>query len=54
VTSSKDFRRNAEECRSLASKTTHPEEKAQWLKLAEEWTRMADATASRPEIFDVK
>jgi hypothetical protein len=54
MASSDDFRKNAGECRLFASKALSPEEKAQWLKLADEWTRMADAARALPDGFDAK
>jgi uncharacterized alpha-E superfamily protein len=36
------FRQNAEQCRRLAQDSRDPVQKETWLKLAEEWTKMAD------------
>jgi hypothetical protein len=49
-----EFRKNAAECRALADGTSNPQEKAQWLKLADEWLRMAQSAHSRPDAFDAK
>ena len=49
-----EFRKNDAECRAIAAKTRDPQEKAQWLKLADEWLRMAQAAHSRPDAFDAK
>jgi hypothetical protein len=54
MTPSEEYRRNADECHSLARQTKNPQEKAQWLKLADQWTRMADAAHVRPDAFDAK
>jgi hypothetical protein len=48
------FRKNAAECRDLSHKTRDPKEKAQWLKLAENWDLMAAAAHIRPDGFDTK
>jgi len=48
------YRKNAAECRDLASNTQDLETKAEWLKLAEEWSRMAAAAHSRPSTFEDK
>ena len=34
---------NAKTCRRLAAATVHPEQKANWLMLATEWNRLAEA-----------
>jgi hypothetical protein len=49
-----DFRKNAADCRDLAKEATDPTQKAQWLKLADEWLRVAEASYSRPDAFDAK
>jgi hypothetical protein len=49
-----DFHKNAAECRDLAEKTADPTQRAQWLRLADEWQRMAQAAHSRPDAFDAK
>ena len=35
------FRQNAEQCRRLAQDSRDPVQRETWLKLAEEWTKMA-------------
>jgi uncharacterized alpha-E superfamily protein len=46
------FRQNAEQCRRLAHDSRDPVQRETWLKLAEEWTKMADeadvVTGERP------
>jgi hypothetical protein len=54
MNTSEDFRKNAAECLDLAKKTTDPEQSAQWLKLADEWLRVAQAAHIRPDAFDAK
>jgi hypothetical protein len=49
-----DFRKNAAQCRELASTTPDHKQKTEWLKLAEEWERMATAAHARPDWFDAK
>ena len=49
-----EYRKNAAECRDIAHKTSDPQTKAQWIKLAEEWTRLAGAAHVRPQVFDAK
>ena len=48
------YQKHAAECRDLASTTSDLETKAQWLKLAEEWSRMETAAYSHPDAFDAK
>lgn len=40
---SDQYRRQAEECRLKAAKTVHDDHKAGWLRLAEDWQRLAEA-----------
>jgi hypothetical protein len=54
MTPSEEFRKNADECRQLASQTSDPKERAQWLKLSEHWERAAKAAHTRPDAFDAK
>jgi hypothetical protein len=42
MTTSDEYRKFAQECRQQAEKTWRPDEKAMWLKLAEQWQRMAE------------
>ena len=42
----KQYRDNAKTCRRLADTTKDPEQKANWLMIAAEWKRLADATRS--------
>jgi hypothetical protein len=37
------FRKLAEECRQQAAKAVSPIEKQQWLRLSEEWLKLAQA-----------
>ena len=39
------YRREAEECRSLAAKTANRIEKEKWLRMAESWLKLAQARA---------
>jgi hypothetical protein len=46
-----EYRQNAEECREQASRAIRTEDKARWLKLAQDWqtlAEVADASAARP------
>ena len=36
-----DFRKQAVECRQLAATTTIPADKAFWLRVAEDWLKLA-------------
>jgi len=36
-----DFRKQAEECRQLAAAAIKPADKAFWLRVAEDWLRLA-------------
>jgi hypothetical protein len=43
------FRKNAEACSKMADKSPDPWDKANWLRLADSWTRLAKTSdASRP------
>ena len=37
------FRKSADECRELAGQSTSPEHKERWLKIADDWLRLAEA-----------
>ena len=37
------FWKNADECRQLAGQSTSPDHKERWLKIADDWLRLADA-----------
>jgi hypothetical protein len=39
-----DFRRNAAECHEQAARSLAPRDKQQWLKIAEHWLKLAEAT----------
>jgi len=41
------YRKQAEECRELAATVYLPEEKAFWLRLAEDWMRVAALVRER-------
>jgi hypothetical protein len=50
VSTADDFRRQAEECRQMAARAISPIDKASWLRLAEDWLRLAqtaDKSAAR-------
>jgi hypothetical protein len=49
-----EFRGNSAKCRSLANAASDPAQKAEWLKLSEEWLRIAAAAHIRPDTFDAK
>ena len=38
-----EYRRKAEECRLLAAKSNREDDKAAWLKLTEDWQRLAQS-----------
>ena len=40
------FRKQAEECREQAAKAVNPIDKEAWLRLAEEWLKMASSIDS--------
>jgi hypothetical protein len=46
-TDAKQFRKEAEECRLLAEKATSPQDRDEWLRLAAEWTKLAQEAESR-------
>jgi hypothetical protein len=46
-TDAKQFRKEAEECRLLAEKATSPLDRDEWLRLAAEWTKLAQEAESR-------
>ena len=41
------FRKQAEECREEAAKAVSPLDKEEWLRLAEEWLKMASSVDAR-------
>jgi hypothetical protein len=41
------FRKEAEECRQLASTSKKPEDKVFWLRLAEDWLKLAQQVENR-------
>lgn len=41
---SDEYRQNAAECQQLAGESHNERNKQQWLKLAEHWLKLADAT----------
>jgi hypothetical protein len=41
------FRKEAEECRQQAEKTVAPIDKEAWLRLAADWTKLAQDTEHR-------
>jgi hypothetical protein len=43
------FRKQAEECRSSAAKAVNPIDKEAWLRLAEEWLKVASSVDPRRE-----
>jgi hypothetical protein len=40
MSKSDEYRRNADECRRMASRTQKPEDEAAWLRLAYSWLKM--------------
>jgi hypothetical protein len=54
MTSKAEYRQKAEECRQRAAQSILPHDKAEWLRLAREWQKLADSAAAttvseRPE-----
>jgi hypothetical protein len=45
------FRKQAQECRLLAEKAISPLDKQEWLRLADEWTRLAREAEARNSRF---
>jgi hypothetical protein len=43
------FRKHAEECREQAAKAISPLDKEAWLRVAEEWLKLASSVESRRE-----
>lgn len=43
------FRKQAEECREQAAKAVSPLDKEAWLRVAEEWLKLALSTEKRRE-----
>jgi hypothetical protein len=39
-----EYRQNAVECHEQAAKSIAPHDKQQWLKIAEHWVKLAEAT----------
>ena len=50
MTKAKEYRTYAAACRTQSEKATG-EDKALWLKLANEWLKMAEAAARNPDAF---
>ncbi len=48
MSASDDFQKNAEECRQLAAKAIKPATRATWLKLADDWLKLAQITEATP------
>jgi hypothetical protein len=46
-TEAEEFRKQAEECRQLAEQTISPLDKEAWLRLADEWMRLAREAEAR-------
>jgi hypothetical protein len=42
-----EFRKQAEECREQATKATSPLDKEAWLRVAEDWSKLAMAVDNR-------
>jgi hypothetical protein len=42
MSSAEAYRRNADDCRQRSLQARSPEAKANWLKIAEEWQRLAE------------
>jgi hypothetical protein len=51
MSKAEEYRHHATMCRQQFEAAKNPEEKALWLKIAEEWERMAKATESNPDAF---
>ncbi|MFL5259420.1 MAG: hypothetical protein ACJ8AS_06670 [Hyphomicrobiales bacterium] len=48
-----EYRQNAEDCREQALRAIRTEDKARWLKLAQDWqtlAEVADASTTRPAL----
>jgi hypothetical protein len=43
------FRKQAEECREQGAKAASPLDKEQWLRIAEEWLKLASSVDGRRE-----
>ena len=43
------FRKQAEECREQAAKAVSPLDKEAWLRVAEEWLKLALSVEMRPQ-----
>jgi hypothetical protein len=46
------FRKQADECREMAAKAVSPLDKAAWLKVAEEWLKLAMNAENRRPFAD--
>jgi hypothetical protein len=45
-----EYRKNADDCREQAAKALHPLDKERWLKLAEDWLKLAkNVEESKPK-----
>jgi hypothetical protein len=51
LSASDEFRKQAEDCREWARRALRPQDKVFWLKLAEDWQRMAEQAdqSARPQ-----
>ena len=45
------YRRSAEDCRLRAREAKHPEDKARWLKMSEDWQVLAESLEADQERF---
>jgi hypothetical protein len=43
-----EYRGKAEECRQQAMKAISPSDKAAWLRMAEDWQRLAESIEDKP------
>jgi hypothetical protein len=44
-----EYRKNADDCREQAAKALRPLDKERWLKLAEDWLKLAKIEESKPK-----
>jgi hypothetical protein len=44
-----EYRRKADECRDRAATASRPDDKAAWLRMAEQWQLLAQDTESRAD-----
>jgi hypothetical protein len=49
----KRFKANANDCRQLAAEAAREDDQQAWLRLAEEWDKLAEQARDRRGIFDV-